>query len=82
MHILCITDIIDFRHYINGRRLALIQRALISGSRVDALQLSFYMETSERQGSDMSDYQMLSIVIAILNLIVMILLKYIDHIKK
>ncbi len=30
----------------------------------------------------MSDYQMLSIVIAILNLIVMILLKYIDHIKK
>jgi len=40
------------------------------------------METSERQGSDMSDYQMLSIVIAILNLIVMILLKYIDHIKK
>lgn len=30
----------------------------------------------------MNDFELISIVIAIINLIVMILLKYIDHIKK
>ena len=42
----------------------------------------FHKKFSERQGSNMSDFELISLIIAIINLVVMILLKYIDHIKK